>query len=640
LSNADESKTRVAVIAATAFIVVAFSVSYFLWGHDGLPIGSDSPGYVAQSQLVAVNGPLALLAQQGPYNFLYQLISGFIVWAGAPALDVEIVLPVILIASLPYLLSRLVLKQLDARAATLVVLSTPAWYAVYRITADLHANLFALTLVVGALIPLSQARILRSRETVMGLGLVGLASLAHIESTLFLTSIIVLAGLVSWGRYPFRVMVALAMIIVPATVLYVVHLEGILALTGGTLELTTPMTLEAWLLFLGPLLPFTAFGLVTSFRNRIGWLEALAFSWGLASIVVGLSQYVTPQTVLFARRSVILLPTPILAGLGAFSLLQLLGGLKLTLPVCKKFRFPMVGLMVVFLVVSWPTVYALGGQQNHRVFLSSPEYQQLVWVHSNLRSTSTPIFMFNDVDQYAGSLASLYDNWLSVVVGDHLSYLGLVDYLVQLEETPFSEPVARATSTSFMQQIRDSGITSRTGLLQHQIILLSDFYRPFPLPTYMSNLFVQVSPGIFVDDPIALASISRVTLPLYTSFIDHSGSWGGVNENWTRSGEAYEVYYDGPAPMNIDVSFFLGVATSGNYSVGLRYWDQTGNNLTITLDSKIVGSIYYDNAKTPILREFRQNFLTAGIHTFTITIEQSPYPLQWASLDYLVFEKG
>src|SRR5207245_7518133 len=109
LSDTDISRLRMAVLASTAFVVFAFFVSYVLWGHDGLPIGSDTPGYAAQANLVASHGPLAFLALQGPYDFLYQLFAGFIVWMGIPALDVEIILPVILVASFPYLMSKLAL---------------------------------------------------------------------------------------------------------------------------------------------------------------------------------------------------------------------------------------------------------------------------------------------------------------------------------------------------------------------------------------------------------------------------------------------------------------------------------------------------------------------------------------------------
>jgi len=247
--------------------------------------------------------------------------------------------------------------------------------------------------------------------------------------------------------------------------------------------------------------------------------------------------------------------------------------------------------------------------------------------------------MFNDLDHYAGGLAQLYDNWVSVVVGNHFSYLGLTDYLVQLEETPFSNPIARATSTTFIQQIRDSGISNTSTLLKHPIVILSDFYRPFPLPHYTSNLFTEVSPGVFVDNSVMLGSLSNVTIPLFTEDIGHSGPWMGVSEPWAQSLEAFEVYVD-RAPIYVQTSFYINIASAGSYALGLRYWDQTGNNLTVTLDAKTLGTIYYNNSKTPIIRDFNGIFLTPGTHTVTIKIDQIPYPLRWASLDYLVLSRS
>jgi len=633
----DLLKLRLAVIASTAFVVSAFCLSYILWGHDGLPIGSDTPGYVAQSNLVASQGPAAFLAMQGPYDFLYQLFAGFIVWTRIPATDAEIVLPVALAASLPYLMSRLALAHASPRLATLVALSTPAWYAVYRITADLHANLLALTLILAAMIPLSQSTSIKQRQFIIGITLFGLASLAHIESTLFLASVVVVTSL-SRMLYPLRVVYGLVGIILPATVLYIVHLQGILTLTGGTLQFSGPMMLSSWLLYLGPLLPLTAIGLFVSLQRRSSGFEALALFWGLASIVVGLSQYVTPQTVSFAQRGVILFPTPFLAAIGVNKLLHFTARMKVDPILFRYLRKSLMIVPLILLISSWPSVYAVAAQQSHRVFLTPLEYQQLVWVHDNLKGTTMPVFMFNDLDQYAGGLAQLYDNWVSAVVGTHFSYLGLTDYLLQGEETPFSEPIARATSSSFMQQILDSGITTRAALLQHQIILIGSFYHPFPLPSYTSNLFTEVSPGILVGRTASMALLSNITVPMYTSFVNHSGAWGGVNADWTLSGEAYEVYHDTGA-TNVEASFYLGIAQAGTYTIGLRYWDQTGNNLTIALDAMAIGIIEYNNSKTAIVQDFYGITLTLGTHTITITVNQTPYKLQSASLDFLVLTK-
>ena len=639
LSDTDISRLRMAVLASTAFVVFAFFVSYILWGHDGLPIGSDTPGYVAQSNLVASQGPLALLALQGPYDFLYQLFAGFIVWTGIPAMDMEIVLPVILAASLPFLTSRLALIHLGLRTATVVALAVPAWYAVYRIPADLHANLLALILVLASIIFLSKASSIRQTRCIAGLTLLGLASLTHIETTLLFTSVLLVASLSTLRPYPSRVGYAIVAIVLPASILYGVHLQQILFLTGGTLDFSSgPMTASSWILYLGPLLPLTILGIVALSARRTNWLEVVVLVWGTAALLVGMSQYASPQLINFAKRSVILVPTPLLVAVGWSRLLRVAGNVRTRLALVQNFQRGLLVAIVIVIVSSWPLVYGTA-TQSHNLFITTSQYQHLLWASSNLKSSTVPIFMFNDLDEYAGGLSQLYDNWASAIVGNHLSYLGFTNYLIQLEETPFADPIARAMSTTFMQQIRDSGINNTVSLLQHPIVIFSDFYRPFPLPRYTSNLFTEVSPGVFVDNPTMLGDLSNVTIPLFIGDIGHTGPWRPVPEPWAESLNAFEVYVD-KAPIHVQTSYYLNVASAGTYAVSIRYWDQTGNNLTVTLDARILGIIYYNNSKTPIIRDFNGIDLTPGTHTVTIKIDQIPYPLRWASLDYLVLSRS
>jgi hypothetical protein len=640
LLDSDQSRLRAAIAASTGFIVAAFCTAYVLWDPDGLPFGYDSSSYVAEAQLVASHGPVALFALQGPYNFLYQLFSGLIVWIGAPAMDVEIVLPVILAASLPCLLSRLALIHLGARTAALVALTTPAWYGVYRIAADLHANLLAVTLCIASIILLSKSSSIRQQRCIAGLGLLGLASITHIESTLLFASVFVVSSLSPLRQYQPRVACAVVATIIPATILYAVDFQRILAFTGGTYDFSpTVMTGSSWITYLGPLLPLAILGLTPLLVRRVSWLEALVVVWGVASVVIGLSQYGSPELINLARRAVVLTPIPFLVPFGIRILLYFVEKLRTSPLRIQQFGRVLVATIVILLALSWPLVYGVAAQQNLSVSITTPQYQQLLWVKANVKSAAVPIFMFNDYDEFAGGLARLYDSWVSVVVGNHLSYLGLTDYLVQLQETPFSDPTARATSTTFLQQIRESGVDNKTELLQHRIIILSEFYRPIPLPRYTSSLFVEVTPGVFIDKPASLQGLANVTIPLFISDRGHTGPWTGVPEPWTESLDAYEVYVD-KAPIYVQATFYLNIGSTGTYSLSLRYWDQSGNNLTITLDTSTLGTIFYNNSKTPIFRSFDKIALTAGTHTFSIKIDQAPYPLRWASLDYLTVSES
>lgn len=241
--------------------------------------------------------------------------------------------------------------------------------------------------------------------------------------------------------------------------------------------------------------------------------------------------------------------------------------------------------------------------------------------------------MFNDVDQYAGSLGQLYDGWVSALVGPHLSYLGLIDYLDLLEQTPFSQIVSVQTSGIFLKQIQDSGVTTRGMLLQHPIVIMSDFYRPFPLPNYTQTLFSQISDGVYIGNTSRLASLTNVTLPLYVIFGSHSGTWTAEKESWSQSVFAYEVN-DALTP-NVQATFPLAAPFSGNYDLGVRYWNGFGNGFSISVNDQVLTDIAYTNTSMPVLSKLPVSLLQ-GLNTVTITIHDKPSVIRYGSLDYLV----
>jgi hypothetical protein len=479
---------------------------------------------------------------------------------------------------------------------------------------------------------------LREPSSLLGLAIIGLASFTHIESTIFLVLVTLGSSLTRLRPYPFKLALVATIIIIPAAFFYVVHILQLVVTSGGTLQFSAPQTFEAWIIAVGPLVPFTIVGLVWSSVRPRSWLEIFASIWGIASFIIGVSQYFSPQTIMFAQRAVILIPTPLLAGLGGYRLYQTL---PRALAALRFGRIPLrsakIGVMAIFLLVlafSWP-ITSLSVSPNEKIFLTSAEAQQLGFVSANIRFSNTPIFVFNDVDQYAGGLADLYDNWVGAKVGPHLSYLGLTDYLVQLEQTPFSDTVSQTISGVFWQQIQAAGITTRASLLQHPIIIMSEFYRPFPLPPYISALFNQVSSGIFVDNATSLESLNSVTLPLYIIFGSHSGGWYGIPASWAKSLEAYEVFDS--VPQIVQASFPFSTPARGNYTLGLRYWDGSGNNFTIAVDGNPVGIIAYNNTLTPAVRYFPKVPLSQGTHSLTIVISNTPSVVRrYVSLDYLV----
>src|SRR2546422_403023 len=301
--------------AATTFILFSFWMSYSTWGHGGLPIGWDTPRYVYQSAIVASKGPIFFIQYNGFYNVVYQLLSGFIVWLGLPPLAVEVYMPIFICCTLPFLLSWITAQHYNKNLAALVALSTPAWPAIYRIGADLHPNLLALCLLLAALSLLFSHP--KNLEIVSGIALICLASFTHIETTLFFVGIIALMGLFQRNSGSLLTYLMPAIATIPAAILYLIHFTSqVLSYSGGSASFSPPLSTDGWFLELGPLIPLVAIGIAICVISRQYWLEKLVATWRISSIVIGLSQYLSGQTTIFAERAIFLFPVPLAAAIG------------------------------------------------------------------------------------------------------------------------------------------------------------------------------------------------------------------------------------------------------------------------------------------------------------------------------------
>ena len=622
-----------AIACSTTFIVLAFVISYYIWGFYGLPMGWDTPHYIEQANIVAAKGPIQLFAVQGPYDFVYQLLSGTIVWLGASAVNLEIVLPILLSSLLPFLISRLALVNNDFRFSTFATIAVPGWFVIYNLGASLHANLLGLVFILAATPLILKSQTIRQPRAIIGLVLIATASFTHIETTLFFVGLMFILS-VALSGFPKRIAIVAIAVVLPAAIIYIIHLLQLVSLTGYSLPVYTLEPILFWFEIFGPLLPLAILGLTLVLRGKRTSLESLIMLWAGASILIGLSQYLDPQTYTFAQRAAGLVPVPFLAAIG----LRRLG----TLSVSRRLgRFSPAHLQrallvasLILLVASWPTSYVADAPVDQRVFLSPSAYQRLQWVSANLKFLSTPIFVYNDFDTNAGGLGDLYDNWVGAIVGTHLSYLGSIDYLVQVQQTPYSNIVSRLHSAIFEKELRDVGITSRAVLLSHPIIIVADFYNPSPLPTYYATYFNEVSKGVFVGNITRLAAIDNVTISLAASITDSSGPWYHELTGWAKSVNTLQIYTNS-SRNNVEAYFPIAVFSNGNYTFSLHYWDGAGNDLNVFLAGQALGTVTYNNTQSPLTRTFDPVYLNSGTYYVNIRINQGPGIAKFASLDYL-----
>jgi len=189
-----------------------------------------------------------------------------------------------------------------------------------------------------------------------------------------------------------------------------------------------------------------------------------------------------------------------------------------------------------------------------------------------------------------------------------------------------------------MKEILDAGITNQTVLLNHPIIIIKDFYNPFPIPTYISRVFNQVSDGVLEGDNMRLTTLNNFTLPLSSTIVNSIGPWDTIQRSWAQSIYALEATVKSN-PTNLESSFLLGIPSDGTYTPSIRYWDGTGSDLEVLLDGAKIGTVHYAGANLPMTENFAGVYLTSGIHSFSIKLDQSSSQ-QYASLDYLAVNKS
>ena len=633
----DILRFRIVVLISTAFIILGFVLSYLLWGHNRLPFGWDTPYYIVESRVAATQGFAGLLAVQGPYNFLYQLCSGLLVWSGISPFTVQIFLPIGISALLPYLLSRIARIEPDLKLATVVALATPGWYAVYIIVA-LPANLLGLVLILTAVPFFYKSNSIRHPMCVVGLVLVGLASFSHIESTLFFVAIMAIASL-AFSAVPRSIALVTAAAALPASVLYALHLVQLFALTSYSLPVYSLEPFWFWLEIFGPLLPIAAYGLMTSMTGRRSPLKIFIIVWTLCSLLIGISQYFNAQTYIFAIRAAAIIPAPILAAVGFIRLRSWANTGRHDLIGLRNVRKWVLMTAFITLIIAWPVTYWVAAYQNERVYLTTSAAQRLQWISGNMKFTTTPIFIYDDLDELAGGNGNLFNNWVGAIVGQHLAYLGRVDYLVQVHETPFSNTASRLISALFMKQIYGSGITNRTSLLEHPIIIVEDFYNPYPLPTYFAGFFHQVYDGVFQSNSTSLQTLDNITLPMSSSLVNSQGPWYTIRRSWAQSIYSLEANVSS-ASTDLEASVLAAIPADGTYALNLRYWDGTGNNLQVVLDRTTIGALQYSGTDLPSIKSFTGLHLTAGVHSLTVKVDKNGSGLQYASLDYLAINRS
>ena len=300
-----------------------FWYANFTQGHDWIPLGYDSYYYVGYINQVVASGPLQFAASQHYVEFLYPIVASIPVYLGASADTVEVVMPAILACATVVATGILALESRDWRVATMSVAFSSGWFAVYRMGADFHANLFAFPLLILATVLLIRVS-RRGSASVPVLGaflfLVVLAGAAHIETTDFFILAWALAfillgrrtALGSW-RWSLSMILAGALVLSPFTYAY---LHGVAGGIGGQYCVFPTYWLEVF----GPVVGLAVLGLgVMAWQYKSasdGYLTRLLLSWSALAVAIGVLGYVTQFPISDSDRALLLFPLPLVSSFG------------------------------------------------------------------------------------------------------------------------------------------------------------------------------------------------------------------------------------------------------------------------------------------------------------------------------------
>jgi hypothetical protein len=292
--------------------------------HGGVSLGYDSYYYVGYINSVVSSGPLRFAASQHYVEFLYPIVASIPVYLGVSADTVEMALPAIMACSLVVAVGVLGRETGDWRIAILSVAFSSGWFAVYRMGADFHANLFAFPLLLLATALL--VRVTRKgNATWAHLGgfllLVVLSAAAHIETTDFFMAVwlaaFVLLGLKtgsgSW-RSSSLMIVSGALAVSPFTLAY---FQGVSGGLGAQYCVFPPYWLEVF----GPALGLVVLGIGVAVRHYSaptseGYFVKLFLSWSVLAVLIGVLGYVTSVPIVISDRTLLLFPLPFVSSIG------------------------------------------------------------------------------------------------------------------------------------------------------------------------------------------------------------------------------------------------------------------------------------------------------------------------------------
>jgi len=255
---------------------------------------------------------------------LYPILGSIPGWFGVAATTIEIFSPILMAVAAVGALAILASEFRDWRVAVLSVAFAAGWFAIYRMGADFHGQLlaFPLLLLATTLVLRIQRTAHLPRDLALFILLVGLAALAHIETTLVFLAIWTFTFLAFNLRTTVRRR-SLTIALVGSLLIAIPVVPYVLARFPITLPCAEgcspyPILPAYWLEVLGPAAPLVVLGLALCVNNlRKGGSDQitnLIVVWSLLTLAIGSLGYLFPWfDIAYSDRTLLMLPVPLLS---------------------------------------------------------------------------------------------------------------------------------------------------------------------------------------------------------------------------------------------------------------------------------------------------------------------------------------
>jgi hypothetical protein len=217
-----------------------------------------------------------------------------------------------------------------------------------------------------------------------------------------------------------------------------------------------------------------------------------------------------------------------------------------------------------------------------QTWISKESYNKIVQVESVLANSSfnlPPIFVFYKIDP---NLVSYYSNIVGMIVGQHYTYYGNLQFLVAGLPTPVEFLINNQgeiqQANLLFQQLKTLGVS--TAINAYPIVLLTpDFYAENVSSLKALQKF-SYSGGFFVIPPRNDTTQSNLLSTLvicYTDYLNFSGSMYAAKYNNTIAPFVLEHYSDNPENSEFWVSFPVFVYQNYSCTLDVRMFDAASN---------------------------------------------------------------